>query len=196
MSTPVKAEHGDQAQHVVVRQQGKGEIGAGKTQGHRVPPCWRSGLSNAGVWIPSLYRKSAISCTSAFHALLLASASASIGLRPLGQSIIHAIDCSCSPALPSPTTGPRRWMARTMSHSLITSLRTLKGNPRGCVYTEPLWGIPFNLICALCLGLHAGAGPDRPQHRAGIERQLGLPGLLGAASAAPSPTSWVAGARR
>lgn len=37
-------------------------------------------------------------------------------------------------------------MARTMSHSLITSLRTLKGNPRGCVYTEPLWGIPFNLI--------------------------------------------------
>jgi len=33
-----------------------------------------------------------------------------------------------------------------MSHSLITTLLTLKGNPRGCVYTEPLWGIPFNLI--------------------------------------------------
>lgn len=30
-------------------------------------------------------------------------------------------------------------------HSLITTLRTLRGNPRGCVYTEPIWGIPFNL---------------------------------------------------
>ncbi|HRA66240.1 MAG TPA: MFS transporter, partial [Caldilinea sp.] len=33
-----------------------------------------------------------------------------------------------------------------MSHSLITSLRSLTGNPRGCVYTEPLWGIPYNLV--------------------------------------------------
>ena len=31
------------------------------------------------------------------------------------------------------------------SHSLITTLKSLHGNPRGCVYTEPLWGIPFNL---------------------------------------------------
>ena len=31
------------------------------------------------------------------------------------------------------------------NHSLITSLRSLRGNPRGCVYTEPLWGIPFHL---------------------------------------------------
>jgi MFS family permease len=44
-------------------------------------------------------------------------------------------------------------------HSLITSLRRLTGNPRGCVYTEPLWGIPFNLyapyvsIYMLALGL-------------------------------------------
>jgi MFS family permease len=28
---------------------------------------------------------------------------------------------------------------------LIATLRSLRGNPRGCVYTEPLWGIPFNL---------------------------------------------------
>jgi len=28
---------------------------------------------------------------------------------------------------------------------LITTLKSLTGNPRGCVYTEPLWGIPFNL---------------------------------------------------
>jgi len=31
------------------------------------------------------------------------------------------------------------------NHSLFTTLRGLRGNPRGCVYTEPLWGIPFNL---------------------------------------------------
>jgi MFS family permease len=32
-----------------------------------------------------------------------------------------------------------------LSHPLIHSLRSLRGNARGCVYTEPLWGIPFNL---------------------------------------------------
>ncbi len=31
------------------------------------------------------------------------------------------------------------------NHSLITTLKSLTGNPRGCVYPEPLWGIPFNL---------------------------------------------------
>src|ERR1041385_7820263 len=31
------------------------------------------------------------------------------------------------------------------NHSLINTLKRLRGNPRGCVYTEPLWGIPFNL---------------------------------------------------
>lgn len=30
-------------------------------------------------------------------------------------------------------------------HSLIITLKSLRGNPRGCVYTEPLWGIPYNL---------------------------------------------------
>jgi DHA1 family tetracycline resistance protein-like MFS transporter len=30
-------------------------------------------------------------------------------------------------------------------HSLITTLTSLRGNQRGCVYTEPLWGIPYNL---------------------------------------------------
>lgn len=45
------------------------------------------------------------------------------------------------------------------NHSLITTLKDLRGNPRGCVYTEPLWGIPFNLyspyvsIFMLALGL-------------------------------------------
>ena len=31
------------------------------------------------------------------------------------------------------------------NHSLITTLKNLRGNPRGCVYTEPLWGLPYNL---------------------------------------------------
>ena len=31
-------------------------------------------------------------------------------------------------------------------HPLITTLINLKGNPKACVYTEPLWGIPFYLF--------------------------------------------------
>ena len=31
------------------------------------------------------------------------------------------------------------------NHPLISTLKNLQGNARGCVYTEPLWGIPFNL---------------------------------------------------
>jgi MFS family permease len=31
------------------------------------------------------------------------------------------------------------------NHSLITALRNLRGNPRACVYCEPLWTIPYNL---------------------------------------------------
>lgn len=30
-------------------------------------------------------------------------------------------------------------------HPLIRTLLTIRGNQRACVYTEPLWGIPFNL---------------------------------------------------
>ena len=31
------------------------------------------------------------------------------------------------------------------NHPLVITLKNLRGNVRGCVYTEPLWGIPFNL---------------------------------------------------
>lgn len=31
-------------------------------------------------------------------------------------------------------------------HPLIETLLSLKGNPRGCVYAEPVWGIPYNLF--------------------------------------------------
>jgi len=50
-------------------------------------------------------------------------------------------------------------MAIFKNHSLFTTLKDLRGNPRGCVYTEILWGIPFNLyapyisIYMLALGL-------------------------------------------
>jgi MFS family permease len=45
------------------------------------------------------------------------------------------------------------------THSLITSLKALTGNARGCVFTEPIWGIPYNLyipyvsLYMLALGL-------------------------------------------
>jgi MFS family permease len=48
------------------------------------------------------------------------------------------------------------------NHSLITTLVNLRGNPRGCVYTEVLWGIPYNLyapyvsLYMLALGLSDG----------------------------------------
>lgn len=31
------------------------------------------------------------------------------------------------------------------NHHLIRTLKNLRGNARACVYTEPLWGIPYNL---------------------------------------------------
>ncbi len=31
------------------------------------------------------------------------------------------------------------------NHSMITTLKSLRGNPRGVVFTEPIWGIPYNL---------------------------------------------------
>jgi MFS family permease len=30
-------------------------------------------------------------------------------------------------------------------NALISTLKNLRGNPRAAVYTEPLWGIPYNL---------------------------------------------------
>jgi MFS family permease len=46
------------------------------------------------------------------------------------------------------------------ANSLVTSLKKLKGNARACVYSEPLWGIPYNLtapyasVYMLALGLN------------------------------------------
>jgi len=47
-----------------------------------------------------------------------------------------------------------------MSNSLLSTLTSLKGNPRACVYTEPLWGLSMNLclpyvsVYMLALGLN------------------------------------------
>ena len=46
-----------------------------------------------------------------------------------------------------------------MKHSLFSTLSELKGNPRACVFTEPLWGLSMNLcmpyisVYMLALGL-------------------------------------------
>jgi len=46
-----------------------------------------------------------------------------------------------------------------MAHPLFTALKNFKGNARGVVFTEPLWGIPYNLyapyvsVYMLALGL-------------------------------------------
>lgn len=48
------------------------------------------------------------------------------------------------------------------NHHLIATLKDLRGNARACVYTEPLWGIPYNLyapyasIYMLAFGLTDG----------------------------------------
>lgn len=48
---------------------------------------------------------------------------------------------------------------RLTRHPLIQTLRNLRGNVRGVVYTEPMWGIPYNLyapyvsVYMLALGL-------------------------------------------
>ena len=39
----------------------------------------------------------------------------------------------------------KRMRQSLLSHPLFDTLVNLRGNERACVYTEPLWGIPFNL---------------------------------------------------
>ena len=36
-------------------------------------------------------------------------------------------------------------MKKLKQNSLLRSLAELKGNPRACVYTEPMWGLSMNL---------------------------------------------------
>jgi hypothetical protein len=47
-----------------------------------------------------------------------------------------------------------------MANPIFTTLVSLRGNPRACVYTEPLWGLSMNLclpyasVYMLALGLN------------------------------------------
>ena len=69
-------------------------------------------------------------------------------------------------------------MREKKTHPLFATLFSLKGTPAVSIYTEPLWGIPYNLyvtyasLYMLALGLNEGT--DRP------DRFLrpGLPGHL------------------
>ena len=51
-------------------------------------------------------------------------------------------------------------MAAILDKSLIKTLKGLKGNPKACIYTEPLWGLSMNLclpyasVFMLALGLN------------------------------------------
>lgn len=56
-------------------------------------------------------------------------------------------------------------------HPLVQTLLGLRGNPRACVYTEPLWGIPFHLYApfATLYMYHLGV----------LDAQIGLIATLG-----------------
>lgn len=63
-----------------------------------------------------------------------------------------------------------------LNNSLLATLRSLKGNARGAILTEPLWGIPFNLfapyasIYMLALGLS--------DSEVGLVTSIGLAGQI------------------
>ncbi len=57
------------------------------------------------------------------------------------------------------------------SHPLLLTLRRLRGNARGCVLTEPLWGIPFNLYAPYASLYMLAFGLD--------DRQIGLFASIG-----------------
>jgi MFS family permease len=75
------------------------------------------------------------------------------------------VDIAAEPGIRDPLAEIKHFIqvkdttGRMERHSLITTLKSLRGNPRGCVYTEPLWGLPYNLyapyisIFMLALGL-------------------------------------------
>ena len=45
-----------------------------------------------------------------------------------------------------------------MEHSLMHTLKNLRGNPRACVYTEPLWGLSMNLCLPYASVFMLGVG--------------------------------------
>jgi DHA1 family tetracycline resistance protein-like MFS transporter len=64
-----------------------------------------------------------------------------------------------------------------MSHSLLDTLRDLRGNARGAVLTEPLWGIPFNLYAPYASIYMLAIGLTHTQ--VGLVVSTGLAGQIG-----------------
>ncbi len=53
-------------------------------------------------------------------------------------------------------------MKRFNEHTLFQTLREVRGNPRACLLTEPLWGIPYNLYAPfITLYMYARGVQDR-----------------------------------
>lgn len=57
------------------------------------------------------------------------------------------------------------------SHPMVRTLLSLEGNPKACVWTEPLWGIPFNLYAPYASLYMAALGVT--------ESQIGLIASIG-----------------
>ena len=62
------------------------------------------------------------------------------------------------------------------SHPLVTTLKSLQGNARGAVLTEPLWGIPYNLYAPYVSIYMLSFGLSDTQ--IGLVTSIGLAGQL------------------
>jgi MFS family permease len=63
-----------------------------------------------------------------------------------------------------------------LATSLFTTLKGLKGNARGVVFTEALWGIPFNLYAPYVSVYMLALGLD--DQKIGMIASLGLVGQI------------------
>lgn len=62
------------------------------------------------------------------------------------------------------------------SHPLVSTLRGLHGNPRAAVFTEPLWGVPYNLYAPYASVYMLALGLDDAQ--IGLLASFGLAGQI------------------
>jgi MFS family permease len=61
---------------------------------------------------------------------------------------------------------------RAKPHPMIEGLKGLRGNPRICVFTEPLWGVPYNLYLPFVSMYMLALGLSDPQ--IGLIASIGL----------------------
>ena len=53
--------------------------------------------------------------------------------------------------------------SRLLNHPLIVTTRSLRGNARGVVYTEPMWGLAYNLYAPYASVYMLTLGPKTPR---------------------------------